>query len=68
MSDTIAAIATAPGQGAVGVVKLAGPNVESIARTLGLKLTPRLAHFASLTDAQGQTIDSGLSLYFPAPH
>lgn len=68
MSDTIAAIATAPGQGAVGVVKLAGPNVESIARTLGLKLTPRLAHFASLTDAQGQMIDSGLSLYFPAPH
>lgn len=68
MADTIAAIATAPGQGAVGVVKVAGPGVEDIIHRLGLTLTPRMAHFNSVCNDEGETIDEGLFLYFPAPH
>lgn len=68
MVDTIAAIATAPGQGAVGVVKVAGPAVETIISALGLNLSPRLAHFNCVRNAQGEAIDEGLFLYFPAPY
>ena len=68
MTDTITAIATAPGQGAVGVVKVAGPEVERIATSLGFRLQPRTAQFVNLKDSQDQIIDSGLCLYFPAPH
>ena len=68
MADTIAAIATAPGMGAVGVVKLAGPDTEAIADALGLPCQPRLAKLCTIKDANSNPIDSGLVLYFPAPH
>jgi tRNA modification GTPase len=66
--DTIAAIATPPGNGGVGIIRLSGTLVSSIAQQLHNKsLVPRLAQYASFLDGDGGVIDSGLSLYFPAP-
>ena len=68
--DTIVAIATAPGRGGVGVVRLSGPDALPIAKTIcgGRELTPRMAHFARFRDATGEVIDEGLVIYFPAPN
>jgi len=66
--DTIAAIATPPGNGGVGVIRISGPDVPRIAQALSnKKLKPRYAHYASFADSNGDCIDSGLILYFPAP-
>ncbi len=69
-SDTIAAIATASGRGAVGLLRLSGPAVPCIARALvGAELpAPRHAALRALRDSVGEVIDYGLVLYFPAPH
>jgi tRNA modification GTPase len=67
--DTIAAIATAPGRGGVGVIRISGSNLLPFAFALSGK-TPK-ARYATLADfraADGATLDSGLLLYFPAPH
>ena len=67
-TDTIAAIASAPVAAGVGVVRVSGPAVPSMARTLlGRTPQPRLAHFAAFRDHAGELIDRGLLLYFPAP-
>ena len=68
--DTIAAIATAPGRGGVGIVRISGSGLSDLASRLngGALPTPRYAHFRSFVDAHGQMIDEGLLLYFPAPH
>jgi tRNA modification GTPase len=69
-SDTIVAPATAPGRGGIGVVRLSGPGVPEIAAGLlprGLP-EPRFATLATFRDGTGEAIDSGLVLYFPAPH
>ena len=67
-SDTIAAIATAQGNGGVGVVRISGQLVPAIAHQLcKQKLTPRYATYVAFTDALGYIIDSGIALYFPAP-
>jgi tRNA modification GTPase len=67
--DTIAAIATAPGRGAVGIIRLSGPRARSIAEQLcGIRLQPRHAHYCNFNDARDQSLDSGLALLFPAPH
>ena len=69
-SDTIVAPATAPGRGGIGVVRLSGPGVPVIAAALlprGLP-EPRRATLATFCDGTGEAIDSGLALYFPAPH
>ena len=67
--DPIAAVATAPGRGAVGIVRVSGKNLAALAQTLtGRVLTPRVAHYGPLRDAQGAAIDQGLALFFPAPH
>ena len=67
--DPIAAIATAAGRGAVGIVRVSGvglaPYVQAL---LGRSLQPRHAHYLPFPDAQGQPIDQGLALFFPAPH
>ncbi len=71
MDDTrpIAAIATAAGRGAIGVVRVSGRNISGIARTLtGRALEPRRAHYLPFLDAQGEAIDQGLAIFFPAPH
>lgn len=68
-SDTIAAIATPPGRGGVGIVRLSGPDVPGIsARLLGRLPEPRLATLADFPDAERRPIDRGLVLYFKAPH
>jgi tRNA modification GTPase len=66
--DTIAAIATPPGNGGVGVIRISGPAVVSIAGQLSSKiLKPRYAMFSKFLDADGGVIDSGLVIYFPGP-
>lgn len=74
-SETIAAVATPPGKGGVGIVRVSGPNSSRIAQALTNlhDLKPRYAHFASFYDSAGggdpgQLIDRGLLLYFPGPH
>src|SRR5690606_25704022 len=68
-NDPIAAIATAPGKGGIGVVRISGPNLEGIAAKLfKVSLKPRHAHYLSFDDAQGRAIDAGIVLYFKAPH
>lgn len=67
--DTIAAIATPPGRGAIGVVRISGPRVPDIARALlGTLPQPRHATYTVFGDARGEALDRGLALYFPAPH
>jgi tRNA modification GTPase len=66
--DTIAAIATPPGNGGVGVIRISGPAVVAIAGQLSSKvLKPRYAMFSKFLDVDGSVIDSGLIIYFPCP-
>jgi tRNA modification GTPase len=66
--DTIAAIASAPGRGAVGVIRISGPDAAKIAaEILGRIPKPRHAALANFRSGNGETIDRGLALYFPAP-
>lgn len=68
-SDLIAAIATAPGRGGIGVIRVSGPDLAGFAQTLtGRSPKPRHASLANFLDADTQPIDQGLLLYFPAPH
>ena len=67
--DPIAAIATAPGRGAVGIVRVSGKGLASLVEGLcGRALRAREATYLPFRDAVGQPIDQGLALYFPAPH
>ncbi len=66
--DTIAAIATPAGRGAVGIVRLSGRRVGEIGRAmLGRLPRPRHALYAGFRDAHGRMIDQGVALYFRAP-
>ncbi len=66
--DTIAAIATPPGNGGVGIIRISGNLTTEIAKQLFNKpLIPRHALFSSFLDEDGSVIDSGIVLYFPAP-
>jgi tRNA modification GTPase len=67
--DTIAAVATPPGQGGVGIVRISGPDVPAIAEAVtGSLPKPRSATFSHFRDADGEPIDEGIVLYFPAPN
>ena len=68
-ADPIIAIATAPGRGAVGIVRVSGRGIGAFVEQL-IKRTPnpREAHYLPFPDAQGQPIDHGLALFFPGPH
>jgi tRNA modification GTPase len=67
--DPIAAIASAPGRGAVGMVRVSGQGLAPLARILtGRDLVPRVASYGPFLDLSGQAIDRGLALFFPAPH
>jgi len=67
-ADTIAAIATAPGRGGIGIVRVSGRGCRSIAETLlGRVPQPRAAELHRFLDAAGDAIDEGLALFFPAP-
>ena len=66
---TIAAIATAPGRGGVGVIRISGSNLLPFAFALtGKTPRPRYATLADFKATDGSTIDTGLLLYFPNPH
>ncbi|MCC5090525.1 tRNA uridine-5-carboxymethylaminomethyl(34) synthesis GTPase MnmE [Xanthomonas campestris] len=67
--STIVAIATAAGTGGIGIVRLSGPQSVQIAAALGISgLQPRHARYARFRDAQGEVIDDGIAVWFPAPH
>ena len=65
----IVAIATPPGRGAVGIVRVSGKAIAPLVRALcGRDLKPREATYLPFVDAHDEAIDHGLALYFPAPH
>jgi len=69
IQDTIAAIATPPGKGGVGIVRISGPKTRAIAKKiLGQVPEPRLACFSRFKDSSENTIDEGVSLFFPKPN
>ena len=66
--DTIVALASATGRGAVGVIRVSGPSVPQIAESIiGNLPPPRLAQVAHFLAGDGEWLDQGLALYFPAP-
>lgn len=66
--DTIAAIATPPGYGGVGIVRISGPAAAAMAREITAReLSPRQATYCVFTAADGSAIDEGIALYFQAP-
>lgn len=68
-SDPIVAIATAPGRGAVGIVRISGQGLLPLAQSLCARsLNPREATYTAFLDDGGVAIDHGLALFFPAPH
>lgn len=68
-ASTIAAIATPPGRGGVGVVRISGPKLADLAQgLLGRVPAPRRATLSAFRAADGTAIDRGLALWFPAPH
>ena len=67
--EPIVAIATAPGRGAVGIVRISGKGLGLIIQALcGKSLKAREATYLAFRDAQGVAIDHGLAIHFPAPH
>jgi len=67
--DLIAAIATAPGRGGVGVVRVSGADVVPLAQAmLGRVPAPRHATFCRFLDRDGEALDEGIALHFVAPH
>jgi tRNA modification GTPase len=67
-SDTIVASATAPGRGAISIIRLSGPKSTEIAKILsGKSLKPRVATFGSIT-SNDEIIDTGIWIYFVGPH
>jgi len=68
-TDTIVARASAPGRGGVAVVRISGPAAPAIANALlGTLPEPRYAALLDFAAADGSAIDTGLALFFPAPH
>ena len=67
-TDTIAALATAPGKSGICVVRVSGPEAASIATSiLAFTPTPRTAHLSQFKDACDDTIDEGIALFFKGP-
>ena len=69
MAETITAVATPPGRGGVGIVRVSGDGVAAIAQAiLGFMPKPRYVHHAPFLAADGQPLDVGIALFFPNPH
>ena len=67
--DPIAAIATAPGRGAVGIVRVSATQLAAVVMAVcGKQLAPRVATYLPFLAADGSAIDHGLAIHFPAPH
>lgn len=68
VADTIAAVATAPGRGGVGVVRISGPRCRAIAQNItGKILTPRYAELCDFRGGDGDVLDQGIALFFEHP-
>ncbi|MDP6415159.1 MAG: tRNA uridine-5-carboxymethylaminomethyl(34) synthesis GTPase MnmE, partial [Gammaproteobacteria bacterium] len=68
-SDTICAIATPPGRGGIGIIRISGKDVLALSSTvLGFTPTPRHAYYCNFLSTDQQTIDQGVAIYFKAPH
>lgn len=68
-TSPIAAIATAPGRGGIGVVRISGKNLSPlVSKLFKTNLTPRTAHYLPFTNEDGEVIDKGIAIYFDAPH
>lgn len=69
LNETIAAIATPPGRGGVGIVRVSGPAARQVAeRLLGHCPAPRHASYGVFRDLEGQVLDEGIALFFANPH
>jgi tRNA modification GTPase len=67
--DTIAAVATAQGRGGVGVIRISGANIKIIGEgILGKLPAARQATYGNFLDENGDALDQGIALFFPAPH
>lgn len=67
--DTIAAQATPPGRGGVGIIRVSGKQALDVAKAvLGIEPQPRYAHYGPFLDGEGTQIDQGIALYFPGPN
>lgn len=67
--DTIVALATPPGRGGVGIVRLSGPlSLQLAEKFLQRQPKPRFAHYGPFYDSDQQVIDEGIAIYFPGPH
>ncbi len=67
--DTIVAVATAPGPGGIGIIRLSGSDAYSIGKAItATDLKPRHAHFCRFYDREENVLDSGITLFFPAPN
>ncbi|MDI3324177.1 tRNA uridine-5-carboxymethylaminomethyl(34) synthesis GTPase MnmE [Pontibacterium granulatum] len=67
--DTIAAQATPPGRGGVGIIRVSGKQALTVANAvLGIEPQPRYAHYGPFLDGEGNQIDQGIALYFPGPN
>ena len=66
--QNICAIATAPGRGSIGILRISGQSLAELARSLiGFAPKPRQAHFCEFLGEGGALLDRGIALYFPAP-
>ncbi len=70
MTETIAALATPPGRGAIAIVRVSGPDVRAIAARIvpSVTLQPRYAHYTAIVDERGETIDRGVAIFAQGPH
>ena len=67
--EPIAAIATAPGRGAIGIVRMSGPGLDDVMRAVcGRVLPARVPSYSPFMDPRGEAIDNGLAIYFAGPH
>lgn len=70
MSETIAALATPPGRGAIAIVRVSGPDVRAIAARIvpSVALQARYAHYTAIVDERGEMIDRGVAIFAEQPH
>jgi tRNA modification GTPase len=67
-TDTIVAVATAPGRGGIGIIRLSGPRAQHFAEALThITLQPRFAHFSQFHAHDSGVLDSGIALFYPGP-
>ncbi|MEW5683053.1 MAG: tRNA uridine-5-carboxymethylaminomethyl(34) synthesis GTPase MnmE [Pseudomonadota bacterium] len=68
-TDTIAALATAPGRAGVGIIRISGPDTKTVAQAVLHRLPkPRYAEYLPFFDKNKQVLDQGIALYFPGPN